>query len=157
MTYHNMKQVISIILILVSLNSFGQYKRNLDNKDIYVSLAIMTSSVILGGVGDGFNDNGMKPLGHSLNALSIVPLLIAPFVLDISDYKWASYILSYTFIRFALYDAGYNITRGLPLAYLGNSSLYDRALRSTKSPDSWIIGMKSLSLVVGFSIPIRYY
>ena len=150
-----MKKIITILLIISSLNVAGQYKNQ--NKEAYKTIALFTTSIVLGGIGDALNDDGMKPYGHACDALSIGLLVASPFLLDIDKSNWASYILSYTFIRFALFDASYNLTRGLPVGYVGNSCLTDKALRATASPDSWIIGAKSISLVIGFSIPIKYY
>jgi len=150
-----MKNIISILLILSCLSASAQYER--DNKDIYVALGIITTSIVFDAIGDGFNDSGNKVLGHSLNALSLAPLIISPFILDLKDYKWAWYLATYVTMRVAIFDPIYNTTRGLPIGYVGDSSLWDKSLRATKSPNSWIMAGRSLCFVVSISIPIREF
>ena len=154
-----MKQVISIILILVSLNSFGQNPYKVDRSDKYIALALVTSSIVLDAMADGVRDNHTNlVLSHSLEAASILPLLLSPFLLDLKDYQWASYLVTYCTMRIAIFDPVYNATRGLPLGYIGDSSSYDKMLKRMTGPgQGWLIGARSLSFVVSVSIPLKYY
>ena len=154
-----MKQVISIILILVSLNSFGQNPYNVDRSDTYIALALVTSSIVLDAMADGVRDNHTNlVLSHSLEAASILPLLLSPFLLDLKDYQWASYLCTYVTMRIAIFDPVYNLTRGLPIGYIGDSSSWDRTIKQMTGPgQSWLLGARSLSFVVAISIPIKYY
>jgi len=120
---------------------------------ILIILLIFLANIILWSVGDGLNDSGKKVLGHSLKALSFLPILLSPFIIEI-DY-WGWYIAVYTLLRMALFDAGYNIARKLPIAYLGTSSLWDKFWQKTQSPASWIIAAKILFLITGIAMAIK--
>jgi hypothetical protein len=151
-----MKKLITILLLVVSLNSFGQY--NVDRSDKYIALGLVTSSIIFDAMADGFRDDGRLLISHSFEAASILPLLISPFVLDLKDYQWASFLLTYVTMRVAIFDPIYNTTRGLPIGYIGDSSAWDRTIKKMTGPgSSWLLGARSLSFVVSVSIPIKYY
>ena len=152
-----MKQLIVILLIVASINARGQYTPQ--QREVLPEWAkttiLFTSSIALSAVGDALNDEGHKTWGHACNATSTGILLVAPFVLDIDRRNWYLYPLSYTFIRFGVFNPVYNSVRGLPLGYAGSSSITDRAINQFSVPDNWNVAMHSLSLVVGVSIPIN--
>jgi len=80
-------------------------------------------------VGDGMYDNGNKLISKSFRAASIGSLLIIPIASgSINKKKAFKYGLSYGLMRVGLFDITYNKTRGLPLTYMGTTSLYDRAI-----------------------------
>ena len=149
-----MKTLTTILLIFAFLSTEAQRP---SQKESIKTLALFTTSIVLSAVGDGLNDSGNKTLGHALNATSTGLLLTSPFILSPQKDNWLWYIASYSFIRASIFDASYNLSRGLPLTYVGNSSLWDKALGATKSPPGAIIFGKSLCLIVGFSIPIKYF
>jgi hypothetical protein len=105
-------------------------------------------------MGDGLKDSGHKPIGHSLNALSVGLVMTSPFVIDYEKSKLGYYLASYTFLRFALFDYSYNLSRGLPLGYIGNTSLYDKVLQKFDPPDNFLFG-RSISFGVGIAIPLN--
>ena len=92
-----MKKLLLAILLLASLNSFAQYNpykhERGENIDTWMAIGVITTSVVLGGIGDGFNDGiiggeSNKVLGHSLNAISTGILVASPFLLNIPKEKW---------------------------------------------------------------------
>ena len=111
------------------------------------------TSIVLAGIGDGLYDNGNKGLDHVFNSASICVMFVTPFVVDYNKKNWWAYGLSYAFIRFALFDASYNTTRGLPYDYIGNTDYLDRlwhkmSIQSLTFP-------KTMSLIVGVAIPFN--
>lgn len=140
-----LKTFLTIGLLLIVLSARGQYKEPL------IALGLMTSSIVLDAIGDGYNDSGNKVLGHALNAGSVGLLVASPFVINTKYWGW--YFASYIGLRIALFDPCYNLSRGLPLGYVGNSSLWDKALQ--KQNPKWLLAGRSLVLVVSITIPIR--
>jgi len=146
-----MKTFISILLISISLSISAQNLHYRSNK--WKELAVDIASISLNALGDGLNDNGKKGIGHVCNALSIGVLLTSPWVIDYKQGYWYEYLLTYTFLRFGMFDPIYNTTRGLPFNYLGTTAPTDRMLRYFGGQPTFIHG---LSLIVGFSIPLKY-
>ena len=143
-----MKRILfSIILIFLCLNI------NAQRAEAWKVIGVYTASIVLDAVGDGLNDSGEKVLGHSLQAASTGLLLSSPFIIDYQKDKWYWYLLSYTFIRVSLFDYTYNITRGLPLEYRGNSSLFDRSINAFNPPDTKFF--RTTTIIVGISIPLN--
>jgi hypothetical protein len=132
----------------------GGYTIKRAGQNRLIPLAIFISSIALNACGDGLNDSNHKIDGHILNACSIGILLISPFIIKIDRSKWLPYLLSYTFIRMALFDPIYNTSRGLPIEYLGNSSLTDKAFKSWGGLG---IFERSVCFIVGFSIPFNEF
>lgn len=90
-------------------------------------IGIYSASILLNAIGDGLNDSGKKTTGHLLNAASIATLLGSPFLIHYDTKKWYIYLISYTSLRIGLFDMTYNRTRGLPLNYIGSTSITDKA------------------------------
>jgi len=132
-------------------------KSNFDRSRAITTIGFYTASVALNAMGDAYNDEGNKALGHSLNALSIASLLVEPIITEPEREEWLSRIASYTFIRYGTFDYIYNATRGLPLTYIGNSSISDKIMRKFKAPDNFFVIPKTLSLTVGFAIPLNHF
>ena len=181
-----MKQVISIILILVSLNSIGQFKPtvqykvdkinmeyiytptrnpyNLSHKEAWKSIILNTTAVATAALGDGFLDEGkyqgnvkLMYLGHALKATSVGVLLSKPLIQNLTKQEWILDIVSYGFIRAGSFDQFYNGVRGLPLGQVGSTCIWDGFWGATKSPENWILASKGFFLTIGFSIPIKYF
>jgi len=161
-----MKKLILIILtalsISVSAQDYNPYiqdltpiEREWKHKEAVKTIALYSASILLDAVGDGLNDDGSKVLGHALQATSTGLLVASPFILDVHKYNWGWYAASYISLRIGLFDNAYNITRGLPMGYVGNSSLWDKAVDQTKSTEGWIIAGRSFFFLLGFTIPIN--
>lgn len=144
-----MKKTIILLLIIFY---FGQI--NAQNNDAWKLIGMYTGSIILNAVGDGLNDNDVKTWGHLCNAGSIGLLVASPFIVDYERNKWYIYALTYTSLRISLFDPVYNTTRGLPINYKGNSSLWDKTLRVFASRDGFIFG-RGCMLVFSVTLPIN--
>lgn len=116
------------------------------------TLAVYGSSIILNGIGDGLNDSGKKTTGHLFNAASIGVLLGSPFILEYKD-KWYKYVISYTTLRVGFFDYSYNTTRGLPLNYIGTTSITDKAYRKFGGPG--FIRPANMIFGIGFTLKIK--
>jgi len=90
-------------------------------------IGIYSASILLNAIGDGLNDSNNKTNGHLLNAASIGILLGSPFIIHYDRKKWYIYLISYTSLRIGLFDMSYNKTRGLPLNFIGTTSVTDKA------------------------------
>ncbi len=146
------KLVTALLLCLIVLPSYGQQKKKVPE---YVKvIGIYTSSIILDAVGDALNDEGNKEWGHVCNAASVGLLLTSPFIIDYDKSKWGWYLASYVSLRISLFDPSYNLTRGLPVTYIGGTSLWDKGLQKFAPPDGFMTG-RGVSLVLGISIPIN--
>ena len=102
--------------------SLYKHKRHDDLKII----GLYAASIILNGIGDGLNNSNYKTAGHVINALSIGVLVTSPFLIDYNKKKWYWYLASYTSLRIGLFDSAYNLTRKLPLRYVGTTSPTDK-------------------------------
>ena len=162
--------LISVIM-MISISSFAQppmikldYQRKCNSNYIPVkihknealkTILLYSGSIILNGIGDGLNNNNHKTLGHACNALSIGTLVASPFIINYDKSKWYGYILDYAFLRYSLFDASYNITRGLPYNYIGTTAGTDIIFH--KAPAGFRTFTKSISMTVGIFLPINDY
>ena len=148
-----------IILLLFSFNLFGQaYKPISMNERRNNSLKItglFITSIALNAMGDAYNNENQKTLGHTLNAGSILTLLSIPLLTNVKKDKWIWYLASYTSLRIGMFDPIYNKTRGLPFNYVGNSSISDKILGKAKSPDGLGYLGRGAFFTVGFFIPLN--
>jgi len=110
--------------------------------------------VIIGAVADGVRDEGMLFLAHGLAAVEIGLLLMSPFALNLRMRDWWIVLLSYVFYRVAFFDYTYNITRGLDLFYVGESSFWDILIK--KQYPVGLLWGRGVFLLVGISLPIKY-
>jgi hypothetical protein len=149
-----MKTTLTALLLFTLLFSgfcqnFTPYKNTHQNLKTDI---LFISSIGLGAIGDGLNDSNHKVGGHILNALSIGVLLSMPFILDVNKKKWWVYGLKYSFIRFGTFGPLYNKVRGLPINYVGTSSLDDRLYRWTNQQP--MLFDRIFFTTMGFVIPI---
>lgn len=143
-----MKKILIILLAFVAINAIGQnWKRGLAVAGYHVG------TVALGAVADGLYDEGHKEWSHALHAVEIGAVIGGPFIFKLERSDALSYILSYGFIRFSLFDSFYNMTRDLPVLYNGSTSKYDQVMSTI--PEYGRAWYKSFSLVAGFAIPIK--
>jgi hypothetical protein len=119
-------------------------------------------SITLQAVGDGLRDKAweyhnpkLSKWGHLANAGSVASLLVVPLGQGFDFYDWCWYVASYTLLRIAIFDPIYNMTRGLPWDYRGQSSNWDMLLnRTLKAPDGEFM-IRVVAFSVGFSVPIQ--
>ena len=150
-----MKTKLLILFLFLCLSANAQL-RGLNRKMSEPAKVILTYAgvVVLNAIGDGLNDNGIKGWGHLCNAASIGTLLMSFTWIDYNKNKWWIYPLTYTSLRFTLFDYSYNLTRGLPLNYIGGTSFYDQFMQKLNPPETYL--MRGCALVVSISIPIKF-
>ena len=117
-------------------------------------ITLFTASIILDAVGDGLYDSGDKTLGHALQAASTGLLVLSPLFLDMNKDNWWWYAMSYVSLRIGLFDYSYNITRDLPLGYIGSTSTWDKAIKQLAPPGNQIF-VREIFFTVGVIIPIN--
>lgn len=110
-------------------------------------IGLYTSAVVLNAMGDGMNNTDRKTMGHILNTASIGTLLASPFLIHFDKKKWYWYLLTYTSLRLALFDATYNLTTHQPIDYIGSTAITDKWYRTAG------VGY-NLSKVAGFTVGI---
>lgn len=122
-------------------------------KPFYI-IGYLLIAVVLGSVSDGLNDDGLKVLGHSLEALEILLLISGAFLLKLSSRDWVPYLVTYISFRILGFDYLYNLTRGLPWSYLGSSSYWD--LFFVKQYPGGILFARVIFGILGVSLPFKY-
>jgi len=154
-----MKKFISILFLIlaVSMAGFSQ-NYNIKRKPILSEPAkiIMTyvGQIGLQAAGDALKDNGHKQWGHALDAASLGIVLASPLWIDYDRSKWYWYAASYVTLRIGLFDPIYNVSRGLPIDYIGGTSNWDLFLRDKLKPPGTLFA-RSVYLTIGISIPIN--
>jgi hypothetical protein len=164
-----MKKLLVLLLVVLSLSAqaqiCGNVKFNQPQKKEFLSPAakiIITysTSILMEAAGDALYDKGItqggnyKQWGKVLKMGSKATLLLSPFWNDYDKSKWLTYALSYTFLRVSLFDPMYNVTRGLPVTYIGTTSFWDKELQKLKPPDG-LMAARGVSLIMGISLPIN--
>ncbi len=136
-----------------SLFNFGKNNQEKTAKfDKWKVIGLYSAAIILNGIGDGMNNTNRKTMGHIFNAASIGVLLSSPFFVQYDKKKWYWYLLTYTSLRLALFDATYNVTTKQPIDFIGSTAITDKLYRK--------VGLgydvsKSVGFVVGLTVPLR--
>lgn len=164
--YITMKNILLIIWMIPIYLNAGTYDEILKEKQSYNKNAqlytnvIMVTAVICNGLGDGFNNRGNvtdgynhKPIGHTLNAISIGLTAAAFYYACKNGGVFWKNGLKYMLFRIALFDYAYNAGAQLPYDYAGFTSNYDKTFN--RVPHSGIAMMRGVSMIVGFRIPIK--
>ena len=146
-----------LIVLLFSFTINAQYEpvRKRYIPEPVKVIGIYAGSIILDAIGDGFCDDGYKVRGHFCQAVSTALLVVSPFILSVDKTRWYWYVASYLTLRIALFDPVYNTTRGLPLDYIGSTSIWDKSLQCFNPPRSAMLWGHSVFFVIGISIPIK--
>jgi hypothetical protein len=142
-----MKNLLAILLSLFLIS-------NLHAQDGKVLKILGTAATwsILNGIGDGLNDSGEKGWGHAVNALSAAVLIGGTVWSEPNRKDWLRYIVIYAGARYVTFDPAYNLTRGLPVTYIGTTATIDKEM--SKVPP----GMRTFSrglmacFTIGFTI-----
>ena len=85
-------------------------------------------------IGDGMYDNGNKMPGKAFQATSLASHFLYIPVMQNSNANWLLIPIIEMCWRFILFDAVYNLTRGLPIGYIGNTSYWDKGMQSFAPP-----------------------
>ena len=143
-----MKYLLSIFLIIFSTHIQAQIpntNNKQENRNKWARIGLLTSSIMFNAVGDGLYDEGNKLVAKSFRAASIGSLLVIPIASgSINKKKAFKYGLSYSLMRVGLFDITYNATRGLPLTYMGITSIYDRVVGGAPVPMMTMMRMTSI-------------
>lgn len=109
---------------------------------------------VLHAISDGLYDNGKKTLSKVLRLILLASVII-PALAELSgnnyfkliDKDFISIVISFGLVRYFLFDAVYNLTRGLNIFYIGNMGLFDKLLR--KIPFIAVIFTKFIVGIIG--------
>ena len=142
-----------VMVIMVGQTPYKNYLAHKDKSEAAKIIAVYASSIILNGVGDGLYNSNLKTWGHVCNAVSIGILITSPFIIHYDKDKWWIYLLDYGFLRYGLFDASYNLSRGLPYNYIGTTAGTDIIFH--KAPANFRTFSKGISMVMGISLPIN--
>ena len=146
-----MKKIIVMLFMCCTLLSAQEKPRISEGVK---TILVFSTSILLNATGDALKDSGHKVWGHTANAASIATLLSSKFYMDYSREDWLTYMLSYMCFRISLFDPIYNSVRGLPITYIGNTSLWDKGLQKLAPPEGFMLG-RGISLIVGISLPLN--
>jgi len=109
--------------------------------------------IILDALKDALYDSGKK---HASGLIDMVFLsaMICGVVLLKDDWTW---IAVYVLLRYSLFDLIYNITRRLPLLYVGVTKPYDRLIRKIFNENAihFLFITKLMALMSAVAIIIR--
>lgn len=144
-----MRYTTVILSLLLTINLHAQQKEKWKLNAIYLG------SVVANGIGDGLNDSGKKEWGHAMNAISISLLVVSPFIHNYNQDVWWKPLIKYSFIRIGFFDWTYNMTRQLPVTYIGTSSWWDQGMQKLNPPDGFAMG-RIVFTTIGFAIPVTH-
>ena len=151
--YPRYPEIIKKILILIILACTINIQAQNWKKGLAV-VGYHTATIAIGAIADASFNDGFKSRAHALHAVEIGMVLTGPFIFKPrGSGEIISYLFSYGFIRFSLFDSFYNWQRGLPTLYNGTTSEYDKFM--SKIPPDGRAWIKGCSLIVGFAIPIK--
>jgi len=118
-----------------------------------IALIVVISSLIVGALGDGWNDKGKKVLGHAFKAAEIAILVASPFLLDVELRDALPYALVYLFGRVALFDIVRNLARGEKITYVGDSSIWDRLIK--RIPGHGMMFYRGIALIASIGLGLK--
>lgn len=136
--------LLLILLLILSVSSNAQDSLISKKEHRWLQVSLFTTSVITGALGDGLNSRTKYEAGHILSAMSYLSLLSIPIVTTVSKRHIITYIVSYTLIRYSLFDAFYNIGAHRNLNYIGGKNYYDESVG--RMPLSVLHGSKIASI-----------
>jgi hypothetical protein len=129
-----------LLILLIPLSSLAQDSTRREHK--WLTTGICIASVVAGGIGDGMNSRTKYTAGHILSAVSYATLIALPFTTKVT---WR-YPVTYLLVRYAMFDAMYNVGAHRNLNYMGGKNYYDESVG--KMPLSVLHGSKVISLGV---------
>jgi len=151
-----MKTLLTLLLILASQILTGQMNYEFStylktNPSEYVPVSLITKAkkqklvpwkvtgiaifaTVTEAIGDAKFDDGDKIEGKALQAISLGSHFLYIPVMKNSNANWLLVPLVEMCWRFILFDMVYNLTRGLPIGYIGNTSYFDKGMQSFAPP-----------------------
>lgn len=133
-----MKKITIAILLLLPMLCKAQDTTRRNHPILEIGL--ITTSVVAGALGDGLNSRMKYSSGHALCALSYASLIALPFVVK-PNWKFP---VTYILLRYALFDALYNVGANRNLNYVGGKNYYDESVG--RIPLSVLNGTKIASI-----------
>ena len=105
-------------------------------------------------VHEALYDNGKKLLSGIIEAVlkaMVVSIALAWFagihLFDLDYIPYWKLLTGFVFVRFLMFDVIYNVTRGLPLLFMGSTKLFDRIL--SKVPASFLAFVRVVLGIIG--------
>jgi hypothetical protein len=90
----------------------------------------------LNALSDGLYDNGKKTFSGIIRFIGLGPVIVLALAelsglhwFSVTDKDFISIVISFVLVRYFLFDAIYNLTRGLNIFYIGTTKLYDKLLQ----------------------------
>lgn len=92
-----------------------------------LQIGLLTTSVVTSALGDGLNSRTKYGSGHALSAASYLSLLAVPIFTHVGKRDAIRFVVSYTLIRYALFDGLYNVGAKRNINYIGGKNYYDES------------------------------
>jgi hypothetical protein len=141
---------LTMIFLLIATVGYGQVRTDSvrHNKGKWIAYGLFAVSVASSSVGDGLNSRMKYGSGHALSALSYASIIAIPFVIKRPNWKIPT---TYLLLRYAAFDALYNVGAKRNLNYVGGKNFYDESVG--KMPLAALHATKAAAL--GLSIVIN--
>jgi len=131
------------------------------------SLMVVLFLVVFEGVYEGLADRGLKGIGGVIEFTYRIGVLFMVVSWSCGGSwvgetcGWVNMMVGYVLLRYAVFDAVYNVSCGNPVFFVGSTKYYDRAWRwffdKTKFPDStFLLWTKGLCLLIGLSLLLNW-
>jgi hypothetical protein len=135
-----MKKLFMILILIPLFSGVLKAQDSTRRNHPVLEIGLITTSVVAGALGDGLNSRTKYSSGHALCALSYASLIALPFVVK-PNWKFP---VSYILLRYALFDALYNVGAKRNINYIGGKNYYDESIG--KMPLSVMNGTKIVSI-----------
>jgi len=114
-----------------------------------MNLLIALFLIIAEAIYEGLYDDGHKLIAGMLEFIYKALITLAVFVLvnmglphsNLQNGDLIYVLIGYVFLRYAIFDAIYNLTRNLGLTYVGTTKLFDKA-------QSWLIDKWGYTIIL---------
>ena len=128
----------------------------------FILITAIIVSMAFGAIGDSRYDYGKKFTGKLFKDLEVLVFLFFPLIFVLAGetnfllHRYASFILGYIFVRFALFDIIYAISRpDIPWDYIGSTGWYGWVARQFAAPSAPILFARVISLTCGLTLLIK--
>lgn len=139
------KPILTLIacLIVCTVHAQSRAPDTTRREHKWIVTSLCAASVVSSALGDGLNSRTKYKSGHLLSALSYATVLAIPFVSNKPSWRYPA---TYLLLRYALFDALYNVGAHRNLNYIGGKNYYDESVG--RMPGSVLDATKVLSLGV---------
>ena len=113
--------------------------------------------IVLDAVGDAVKD---KPIKHLVQAFNVLAWLMLPVLLSSDFTTYPGFLImigGYIGLRFLLFDAAWNITRGEKIDFIGTTSTYDEFLNNFHPTFVLYIKLLAGTIAVFLLLNFQYY